>query len=112
MNRIALLLLALLPAGLAAAAPDAPHPLSPLPEKEWDLAKAEHLLRRAGFGGTRTEVETLFGLGITGAVDSLVNFQGKRDRNVPQPSITLTDRPGRMEYFGKTRDEQRKIRQE
>ncbi len=37
---------------------------------------AAHLLRRAGFGGTPTEITALAALGMTGAVDSLIHPSG------------------------------------
>ena len=50
------------------------HELTPLDEKGWDRDKAAHLLRRAGFGGTATEVDALFAKGIAQAVASLVDY--------------------------------------
>jgi uncharacterized protein (DUF1800 family) len=47
--------------------------LTPLPEKDWDLEKAAHLLNRAGFGGTPEEIGQLHAAGLTGAVDSLLH---------------------------------------
>ena len=47
--------------------------LTPLPEKDWDLAKAAHLLNRAGFGGTPAEIEALHAAGFGAAVDRLLN---------------------------------------
>ncbi len=49
--------------------------LSLLPATEWDLAKARHLLMRAGFGGTPDEVAKLHALGLHGAVRYLVDFK-------------------------------------
>ncbi len=48
--------------------------LEPLPEDQWDYAKARHLLVRAGFGGTPQEVERLCQMGLYAAVDHLVDF--------------------------------------
>ncbi|MBM3999272.1 MAG: DUF1800 domain-containing protein [Planctomycetes bacterium] len=48
--------------------------LEPLPEDQWDRAKARHLLVRAGFGGTPAEVDQLHKMGLHGAVDHLVDF--------------------------------------
>ncbi len=47
-------------------------PLAPLKTAAWDYPKAAHLLNRAGFGGSPGEVETLFCLGLDGAVESLL----------------------------------------
>lgn len=48
--------------------------LTPLDPKQWDRAKARHLLVRAGFGGTPAEVDQLCKLGLYGAVNSLLEF--------------------------------------
>ncbi len=48
--------------------------LEPLPEDQWDYAKARHLLVRVGFGGTPQDVERLFQMGLYAAVDHLVDF--------------------------------------
>ena len=42
----------------------------------WDRDAAAHLLRRAGFGGTPAEIDSLLGRGHEGAVDSLVDYDG------------------------------------
>ena len=41
----------------------------------WDLATASHLLRRAGFGGSRAERDAVAAITLSGAVEELVNFQ-------------------------------------
>lgn len=51
------------------------HELSRLPDKAWDRDAAAHLLRRAAFGGTAEDVDRLHALGLTGAVDSLLDFR-------------------------------------
>lgn len=43
-----------------------------------------HLLRRAGFGGTASEISMYSGLGYTGAVDRLVNYQKVDDSAMEQ----------------------------
>ena len=57
--------------------------LKPLPTDAWDYAKARHLLVRAGFGGTPTEVEELHAMGLHKAVDTLVDFHLQPSTNVP-----------------------------
>ena len=57
--------------------------LEPLPEDQWDYAKARHLLVRAGFGGTPQEVERLFQMGLYAAVDHLVEFSRQPTANLP-----------------------------
>lgn len=58
--------------------------LEPLPESRWNFAMAGHLLNRAGFGGTREEIEALEKLGPEQAVERLVNPVGARV-SVPAP---------------------------
>ncbi len=53
----------------------------PLPSKDFDYAAAQHLLNRAGFGGTPSQVRALVELGLDAAVDYLVNFEGERVSN-------------------------------
>ncbi|MBM3999634.1 MAG: DUF1800 domain-containing protein [Planctomycetes bacterium] len=56
--------------------------LTPLAPEKWDLAKARHLLVRAGFGGTPQEVKNLHAMGLYAAVDHLVDFH----RQAPAPA--------------------------
>ncbi|HEY7092992.1 MAG TPA: DUF1800 domain-containing protein [Ktedonobacterales bacterium] len=44
-----------------------------------DTAKMNHLLRRAGFGPTPTDLGEYLALGLTGAVDRLLNFSSVQD---------------------------------
>jgi uncharacterized protein (DUF1800 family) len=53
--------------------------LRPLKSAEFDFWKAQHLLQRAGFGGTPAQVRALAELGLTDAVDSLLETRPKRD---------------------------------
>ena len=57
--------------------------LEPLPDNEWDYAKARHLLSRAGFGGTPREVDKLHAMGLRGAVDYLVDFRKQPEPDLP-----------------------------
>lgn len=50
----------------------------------WDTRLAAHLLRRAGFGGSPTDVARIAGMSMHDAVESFINF-------APMPS--LTERP-------------------
>ncbi len=69
--------------------------LKPLAEKDWDYAKARHLLVRAGFGGTPQEVNKFYALGLFKAVDTLVDFRlqpaakAALDISVPLPPDDL-----------------------
>ncbi|MGH7162932.1 MAG: DUF1800 family protein, partial [Planctomycetota bacterium] len=93
-------------AGAASAVPPE-SPLAPLPAEEWTIEKAGHLLRRAGFGGTLEEVAALHARGLQGAVESLLDWEGKPDPTAPDVDITVTEPPDRVELMGKS-DEERK----
>ena len=87
--------------------------LEPLPAKEWNPAAAAHLLRRAGFGGSLEDVHRLHAMGLDAAVESLLDWKGKPDPDVPAPRITVTTRPGREQYVAAgSEDARRKLRQE
>ncbi len=61
--------------------------LKPIRPDQWDRAAAEHLLRRAGFGGTPEQVEALAAMTPEQAVASLVDYQ-----NIPyDPPPPLID---------------------
>ncbi len=49
--------------------------LRPLPAGEFDDRKARHLLNRAGFGGTPSQVRALADMGLRRAVDHLVEYE-------------------------------------
>jgi len=100
------LLAFLFAAGVAPAEPD---PLAPLDPAAWDFAKAAHLLRRAGFGGTPEEIAALHACGLDGAVDRLLDFDGKPDPGMPAVEITVTSRPDRALLAGKTEEERQQI---
>ena len=51
---------------------------------DWDLSKAKHLLERAGFGGTPEQVELLFNLGLSKAVEHLVHYENISIDNMPE----------------------------
>lgn len=54
--------------------------LRPLPAADFDVLQANHLLVRAGFGGTPAQVTALTEMGLAAAVDFLVDYEG-----LPQP---------------------------
>ncbi len=65
--------------------------LTPLPASAWTPAHANHLLARAGFGGTPDDVAALHALGLDGAVDSLI--AGDEDADLfPPPEWTKDSR--------------------
>jgi uncharacterized protein (DUF1800 family) len=57
------------------------NPFQPLAKKDFDYGAAQHLLNRAGFGGTPAQVRALVELGLDGAVEYLVDFKGERVSN-------------------------------
>jgi len=57
-------------------------PLRPLPPERFGFWEARHLLMRAGFGGTPTQVQALADLGLEGAVSALLDWDA-----VPEPPI-------------------------
>jgi uncharacterized protein (DUF1800 family) len=69
--------------------------LKPLSASKWDYTTAAHLLNRAGFGGTPTEVQKLVSLGPEQAVSSLVDVEKNPDPTT-DPTWAHPD-PGRAE---------------
>jgi uncharacterized protein (DUF1800 family) len=66
---------------MIAPAPSAFRPPGPLPASPlapyagpWDARLAAHLLRRAGFGGSPSDIQTAAGQTMNGAVDALIHF--------------------------------------
>lgn len=45
----------------------------------WTKEEAAHLLRRAGFGGTLEDVDRVFALGQTGAINAIVDYETTAD---------------------------------
>jgi uncharacterized protein (DUF1800 family) len=83
--------------------------LKPLPASKWNFATAAHLLNRAGFGGSPTEIERLAALGLEAAVDQLVDYSKTPD-DTPKPEWAKPD-ADRAEKFRQLRnatDEERK----
>jgi len=57
--------------------------LSPIQRADWNVARAAHLLERAGFGGTPAEIERLAAMAPEEAVASLVHYDGHDDSDLP-----------------------------
>jgi hypothetical protein len=57
--------------------------LTPLPNAKWDQVAAAHLLNRAAFGGTPSEIEAVYKKGLTVAVRDLLDFRS--DAFTPAP---------------------------
>ena len=84
--------------------------LTPLPEGEFGRAEARHLLLRAGFGGTPEQVAKLHGLGLRGAVDSLVDYESQADR-IPDLALGYIEQPQRAAFVRMNENERRRVRQ-
>ena len=71
--------------------------LKPLSSSDWNFSTAAHLLNRAGFGGTPSEINQLAGLSQPRAVSSLIDYE-----NIPDP-VTNPDwahpDPERMQRY-------------
>ena len=87
-------------------------PPARLRHQEWDYWKAQHLLNRAGFGGTPARVRGLTDMGLDGAVDYIVDYHGIEtepvgadtfDRDIMFP-MSQDDRT-RQEHARRTSDE-------
>ena len=66
------------------------HALSTLPEKDFGYWEAEHLLTRAGFGGTPSQILTLSNMGLKKAVDYLLEWE-RVDDPIPDGSDYRSD---------------------
>ena len=60
--------------------------IKPLDPSDFDERKAQHLLQRAGFGGSAKQAEALANLGVEKSVDYIVNY-----KNLNDPSPTKLD---------------------
>ncbi len=69
-----------------------------LPANQWDVAKARHLLCRAGFGGTPEEVKKLHAMGLHRAVEYLVDYQNQPSMDIPFKAV-LPERANRDERY-------------
>ncbi len=68
--------------------------LKPITSKQWDYAKARHLLFRAGFGGKPEEIEKLVRMGPHKAVDHLVEYHRQKPVGIePDRDIYSWERP-------------------
>lgn len=80
--RLGLMLLSGL-ASTAQAADPWVNDLQPLPKREWNYERAQHLLERAGFGATPKEIAQLAKLTPAQAVRSLVRYENTPDKFKP-----------------------------
>ncbi|MAG59136.1 MAG: hypothetical protein CMJ83_22855 [Planctomycetes bacterium] len=61
----------------------------------FDRPMAEHLLNRAGFGGTPEDCDRLVALGLEGAVDHILSARAGESAALPRFEPTVLGRPGR-----------------
>ena len=101
-----------LAAATRAAAPSAEwtDDLSPIAPADWNLARAAHLLERAGFGGTPQDVAKLAAMTPQRAVDWLVDYERVEHRAAPFDESGVWD-PG-MDPFPASRAEAVRIGRE
>lgn len=59
--------------------------LQPLAASKFGFEQAAHLLNRAGFGGTRQQIEALQRMGLNRAVDYLVDYDRIDESDLPEP---------------------------
>jgi uncharacterized protein (DUF1800 family) len=78
-NVLECLLAAVLAQGAMAQTPSTADPLRPLPEADFTIEAARHLLARAGFGGTVEEAQRLQRLGLDAAVAWFVDYEERPD---------------------------------
>jgi uncharacterized protein (DUF1800 family) len=81
--------------------------LTPAPDS-WTVFEAAHLLNRAGFGGSPSEIKTFHSLGRTKAVDSLLNPSEPVDAIAP-PEWSRQEKA--VEVFREYREELREATQ-
>jgi uncharacterized protein (DUF1800 family) len=89
--------------------------LNPLTEKDWNFTTAAHLLNRAGFGGSPSEIEKLADLGPDKAVSFLLDYE-----LIPDPTLNpdwAKPDPDRMKRIRDvnqhgTPDEKKQLQQE
>ncbi|HSV16538.1 MAG TPA: DUF1800 domain-containing protein [Tepidisphaeraceae bacterium] len=95
-------------------------PYIPTENDPFDALKAAHLLNRAGFGGTPSEIEAIMNLGPQAAVDQLLDFPdagAEEQSQTDVPNLTSiaeypsTYRELQRSLVGKTDDEKKEIRQ-
>jgi hypothetical protein len=64
--------------------------LRPMEEESFNMVAAWHLLSRAGFGGSFAQVSALQSMGLSGAVDLLVDYQNIKGDPFTKPEVDET----------------------
>ncbi|MGI8783359.1 MAG: DUF1800 domain-containing protein [Acidobacteriota bacterium] len=73
------------------SSPQAP-PTTASTFEKWDKRDAAHLLRRAGFGGSEADIQQIYTLGRTAAIDFLVNYEDA-DNSLMDAKMAAYDNP-------------------
>lgn len=84
--------------------------LSAYSPAKWNFAAAAHLLNRAGFGGSPSEIERLADLGLEKAVSEFVDFRPDVD-GAAQPECAKLD-PERLQKYREMRNASPQEKQE
>ena len=63
--------------------------LNPISSKQFGYEQAQHLLNRAGFGGTPHQITSLQNLGLDQAVNYLVDYQQSPESRRTEPEVDL-----------------------
>ncbi len=61
--------------------------LDPIATSDFGYAQAQHLLNRAGFGGTPVQITALQEMGLDQAVDFLVDYRSIEDKDLGPPRV-------------------------
>lgn len=72
--------------------------IKPIENENWDLVKAKHLLERAGFGGTPEEINFLFKLGLSQAIEHLVYYENISVNHLPEFDESNIHDPGLINF--------------
>mgnify|MGYP001316515441 FL=1 len=72
--------------------------IDPITNQDWDVNKAKHLLERAGFGGTPEEIEFLFNLGLSKAIEHLVYYENISVSEMPKFDESDIHDPGLINF--------------
>lgn len=81
---------------------------------DWTVARAAHLLNRAGFGGSPREINELYAMGLHGAVDYLVDYESM-EAGIEPPAFTresIPDLPDRREMRGADAEKRRELQRQ
>src|SRR5262245_1655930 len=84
--------------------------LKPLSRREWNFQTAAHLVNRAGFGGTPSEIEKVRAMGLEKGVSHFVDFEKIHD-STPDPEWAKPDQTRANLYLELRRLEEKERRE-